>query len=636
MVQSSAASGNLVHAFSNAALRFVRMQESVAIAEWNGQAKRNYEQLALKAHVQRAELGAIKAALVITLLGAIPGAAATTYGEALSSGIQDISAVATLFGTEACAAHLLSSISKGYIYASVSMLSMFGSLAAVKASAYLILPAEWLKNAGMTDCGADLETMGWGDSAWPTNILADRLGSVPGGTSKIDFTPELRKWIIQATLTGLSGALGIVPFLAPLILAWDHVYAAFPIMRVVGGTLIGCLVPITTILSLETDLKKSYKIYLRTLLGIGATMTLIGYVGCYAYIQSFPEQWMVYQWLALEVALMLIRFWCWAWNPKFDDMPDLVTTTYTPSIAIMAPFTLPCYFDNEQGGIGWPKYVINVATHIQVVRGLRHAGLAVNQLPEASFFLIDDRERGPILWVIDTVGISSDGQITKHPAFMWRNGKADIQWWMEVAIGGSVAWRADRAPEGADSAREVAKRRLESRWKELNEVVSAVGRWAVSTRSVKLSTMLPTDIVTKDIVSWKLDRAGYADQCGCQHCLKSTLAERLTCLWYAAQLEQAQPVRIKCITDGHLPWKKSDLAIEKALSYYLKQRGRVGVALPLFNEERIFRQFQDRTDISAEEMARAVATEVEDMSRQLGLPGSPLWLSHSGKPINII
>ncbi|KAI8582071.1 hypothetical protein K450DRAFT_298107 [Umbelopsis ramanniana AG] len=620
MVQSSALYGKLANTFSTA--------KTVAISDWHVHAKRNYEQLALKA--QRAELGAIKAALVISLLGAVPGAAATTYGEALSSGIQDISAVATLFGTEACASHLLSSISKGYIYASVSMLSMFGSLAAVKASAYLILPAEWLKNAGMTDCGADLNTIGWGDSAWPTNVLADRLHSVPGGTSKVEFSPKLRKWIFQATVAGLSGALGIVPFLAPLILAWDHVYAAFPIMRVVGGTLIGCLTPIATILSLQTNLAKGYRIFLQALLGIGAAMTLIGYVGCYAYIQSFPEQWMVYQWLALEIALMLIRFWCWAWNPSFDDMTDFVTT-YTPPVKVMAGFVLPCYRDHQRVGVSLAMFLINVATHKQVLRGLRHAGLAVDHLPEASFYLKDEYEAGRLLWIIDTVGISMDGQISEHPCFLWIHGKATFQGWVEVAMGGTVAWWKEKSrPTRLDAKTEDAKKRLDASWKEINEVVAAVGSWDVDTKSVTVSTMLPIEKATKGIASWKLLGADYAKQCGCQSCLETTLAERLTCLWYAAQLESATTLSIKCITGGQIPWTKPDLK-EKSVRYYFRERGRVGAALPMFNEERIYSQFRGRTDISTKEMESAVAAEVKAMSKQLD--GSRLWLSHNGTPL---
>ncbi|KAI9289186.1 hypothetical protein BC943DRAFT_130764 [Umbelopsis sp. AD052] len=630
MLQSSADHRNLANTFSSAEPRFAPKQKTAAILDRNEQTKPNDEQLALKA--RRTELGAIKAALISSLLGAVPGAAAaTTYGEALSSGIQDISAVATLFGTEACASHLLSSLSKGYIYASVSMLSMFGSLAAVKASAYLIFPAKWLKNAGMTDCGADLKTLGWGDSAWPTNILADRLRSVPGGTSKITFSHKLQSWIIQATVAGLSGVLGIVPFLAPLILAWDHVYAAFPIMRVVGGTIIGCLTPIATILCLQTNFAKSYRMFLAALLCIGAAMTLIGYVGCYAYIQSFPEQWMVYLWLSLEVVLMMIRFFFWAWNPPFDDITDFITT-YTPPVAVMAGFTLPCYRDHERVGVSLSTNLINVATHKQVLRGLRHAGLAVDHLPEASFYLQDARPAGRLLWVIDTVGINMEGQITEHPCFTWIDGNLFFQGWMEVALAGTVAWRMEKTgSKWFNSSAENAKRRLEARWKELNQVVNAVGKWDVDAKSVNVSTMLPIEKATQGMTSLEPVSKDYAKQCGCQHCFETTQAERLTCLWYATQLEQAQPVSIKCITGGQIPWTKSDLDVNiNNVRYYFEQRGRVGVALPMFNEEKIHSQFLGHNIIRAEDMERAVADEVKKMSQQLDSVGGPLWLSHDG------
>ncbi|CAO3693142.1 unnamed protein product [Umbelopsis ramanniana] len=636
------APGNLLDVFNNAVLRLAHISRFVANAEPNGQPKRNYERMALKALVQLTELSAVKTALVVCLIGSVPKVAATSYGEALSSGIQDISAVATLFGTEACAAHLLSSMSKGYMYAAVSMVSMFGSLAGVKSTAYLVVPAEWLKNAGMTDCGDDLNAMSWSDPAWPTNILADCLGSVKGGTPDVHFSKSARKWILRSIVAGLFSALGIVPFLAPLIMAWDHVYAAFPIMRVVGGTLISCITPIVTISIFRSQSKIVYKVLIRVLLVLGAAMTLIGYVGCYAYIQSFPEQWMVYQWLALEVVLMIIRFWCWAWNPSFDDLKEL-TVAYTPPIAMMAAFALPCYAGS------WKKYVLNVATPKQVARGLQHAGLAIDYLPEASFFLIDGasttRQYGQDyegkqtvqdlkLYVIDTFG--TDGEVTSHPVFCWNQKTGDFEFdtWMDIAVGGSLAWEThDTNLYGTyhRSIIEPAMRRLQSKLEVIYTIFDAVGFWAVEERELYLHALTPVHPPKNISDRRELVATTYANDCGCQHCLNMSENERITCLWYTVQHEKALPgCRANCIAVKNLPWTRRDMD-SKGMRNYITARGRaLQFALPLFYEERIFSHFRDNLNVlpfDEKHLEQIISEEKKEMVEQLKLPERPVWLS---------
>jgi hypothetical protein len=649
MTQAVVVPGNLFDVFNNAPLRLARIPEFVADADPNGQPKRNYEQMALKVRMQLTELSAVKIALVVCLIGSVPKVAATSYGEALSSGIQDISAVATLFGTEACATHLLSSMSKGYIYAAVSMVSMFGSLAAVKSTAYLVLPAEWLKNAGMTDCGDDLKAMGWGDPGWPINILVDRLGSVPGGTSDVHFSKSEGKWILRSIVAGHFSALGIIPFLAPLIMAWDHVYAAFPIMRVVGGTLISCITPIATISILQPQSRIVHKVLLRVLLALGAAMTLIGYVGCYAYIQSFPEQWMVYQWLTLEFVLMILRFWCWAWNPSFDDLKE-TTVVYTPPIAMMAAFALPCYPYRTENDDKWRNYVLSVATHKQVARGLQHAGLAVDQLPEASFFLIDEANDGRKefqddegkqeiqtleLYIIDTVGNSPDSEVRSRPAFLWMKGSREIRFimWVNIAIGGSVAWesKTNHDYEFWDDIKEAAKRRLQSKLNVLKAIFDAVGYWAVEERELYLPAITPVRPPKYTLDTRELVATTYANKCGCQHCLNMSEIERITCLWYTVQHEKA-PLRwrAKCIAFNNLTWTQKDMQ-RKDMHNYITARGKaLQFALPMFYEERIFSHFRDNLNVlpfDEKHLEEVISVETKEMVQQLRSPERPVWLS---------
>ncbi|ESK91539.1 hypothetical protein Moror_2588 [Moniliophthora roreri MCA 2997] len=84
------------------------------------------------------------------------------FGETLSSGIQDISALLPLLGTEQCEQNVGSALEKGYLYAAVASLSLFGSLGVVKAAfatlfATITWPFHgglWLNNAGFATSGS--------------------------------------------------------------------------------------------------------------------------------------------------------------------------------------------------------------------------------------------------------------------------------------------------------------------------------------------------------------------------------------------------------------------------------------------------------------------------------------------------
>ena len=54
-------------------------------------------------------------------------------GSTLTSGIQDIAAFLPLLGTEQCAIHVSSALTRGYLYAASAPMSIFGSLGVVSA-----------------------------------------------------------------------------------------------------------------------------------------------------------------------------------------------------------------------------------------------------------------------------------------------------------------------------------------------------------------------------------------------------------------------------------------------------------------------------------------------------------------------
>ncbi|KAJ7307036.1 hypothetical protein DFH08DRAFT_658336, partial [Mycena albidolilacea] len=67
----------------------------------------------------------------------------TSFGTTISSGIQDLSAILSLFGTEECEVHVGSALRGegrgGFLYAAITPLSIFGSLGPAKAAFTILL-----------------------------------------------------------------------------------------------------------------------------------------------------------------------------------------------------------------------------------------------------------------------------------------------------------------------------------------------------------------------------------------------------------------------------------------------------------------------------------------------------------------
>ncbi|KAJ7853257.1 hypothetical protein B0H13DRAFT_1642894, partial [Mycena leptocephala] len=83
-----------------------------------------------------------------------------TIGNSLVSGIQDISALLPIIGTEQCEKHVGEALAQGFFYAAATPLSLFGSLGTVKAGA-TVFCASWspwlakmLRNSGFSPEGS--------------------------------------------------------------------------------------------------------------------------------------------------------------------------------------------------------------------------------------------------------------------------------------------------------------------------------------------------------------------------------------------------------------------------------------------------------------------------------------------------
>jgi hypothetical protein len=83
-------------------------------------------------------------------------------GGTLTNGIQDISALLPLLGTEHCEDldHISSALKKGYLYAAATPISIFGSLGAVPASFKTLVASTYTPRWNF-DCGRFLANMGF-------------------------------------------------------------------------------------------------------------------------------------------------------------------------------------------------------------------------------------------------------------------------------------------------------------------------------------------------------------------------------------------------------------------------------------------------------------------------------------------
>ncbi|KAK1224279.1 hypothetical protein PQX77_012818 [Marasmius sp. AFHP31] len=107
------------------------------------------------------------------------------FGDTISGGIQDISALLPLLGTDQCEQHVGEALDYGYLYAAATPLSIFGSLGIVKVSFATLLATvtkpfyggRWLHNAGFVTTGsvASMVTLQRGTKRTGAEVKLERL-----------------------------------------------------------------------------------------------------------------------------------------------------------------------------------------------------------------------------------------------------------------------------------------------------------------------------------------------------------------------------------------------------------------------------------------------------------------------------
>ena len=109
----------------------------------------------------------------------------SNFASTLASGIQDVAALLPLLGTDQCERHAGEALLKGYLYAAISPVSIFGSLGLVKAAfavwlasiTYPFFGGRWLDDAGFSTPGSvsSMVTISKGTGRYGAEVAVERL-----------------------------------------------------------------------------------------------------------------------------------------------------------------------------------------------------------------------------------------------------------------------------------------------------------------------------------------------------------------------------------------------------------------------------------------------------------------------------
>ena len=293
-------------------------------------------------------------------------------GSTLSGGIQDIAGILPLLGTEQCAIHVSSALTRGYVYAASAPMSIFGSLGVVSAGFKTLVScfsygdiegAKILGNMGFEPEGGNLSLImvesGKGENKG-RYIIEKRIDELIEelNVDKKRITGVSHKsaaWNIKMiATTAFLCSFSITPYIYINLVANNldlerGTIWVFPILRSTGGFITAVLIQlliqrrITTISDeylvkrdqLPVDVeaaagveKKKYQMDAGTwpllcLLLIGLLASVVGYVGCFSIVQNSASTFGPVSWLCLEAGLSVLRLAIWAWNPTSDDAPPL-------------------------------------------------------------------------------------------------------------------------------------------------------------------------------------------------------------------------------------------------------------------------------------------------------------------------
>jgi hypothetical protein len=207
-------------------------------------------------------------------------------GSTLTAGIQDIAALLPLLGTEQCEDNVSSALTKGYLYAVATPLSIFGSLGMARAGLKTLIAssdipklnivgAQVLANMGFKPQGTNVpQIMIYEDEI---TLIQHRLyerffeplhtfseASDDANPRVIRVSHKYTRWnAVMVLLTAVASLLSVVPYVylnlkgnsaLTLTTRW-----AFPLIRALGGFLTATTMQLVIQLRVTTLIKRELK-----------------------------------------------------------------------------------------------------------------------------------------------------------------------------------------------------------------------------------------------------------------------------------------------------------------------------------------------------------------------------------------
>ncbi|KAF4584645.1 hypothetical protein EYR40_004633 [Pleurotus pulmonarius] len=182
---------------------------------------------------------------------------ASAFGGTVTGGIQDISALLPLLGTEQCEEHVGSALVGGFLYAAVAPLSLFGSLGIARAGGKALMAciryrtfmgARLLRDAGFAPVGKALSQIMWdGERHVAEKSLTEMLEKLHiTDMEKLSVEEHRKDWNLRLLCCLLPVAVAsTMPYI--YFIRNDHTdpkYARwlYPLMRTIGGCLTATMV----------------------------------------------------------------------------------------------------------------------------------------------------------------------------------------------------------------------------------------------------------------------------------------------------------------------------------------------------------------------------------------------------------
>ena len=210
--------------------------------------------------------------------GSTSSSGSTIASITLTSGIQDISALLPLLGTEQCERHIGSALTEGYLYVAATPMSIFGSLgmasagfktclACISIPAWNIAGAQKLRDAGFEAKGANFALIAVDPDDKDRRYLVETCLTSLLRDLHIEEVHNLTvhtyglKWNIKMLgLTAFLCALNVLPYIHLNVRGGSYlrpfVRWAFPVIRALGGFLTATTLQVMIQIRLSMLIKK--------------------------------------------------------------------------------------------------------------------------------------------------------------------------------------------------------------------------------------------------------------------------------------------------------------------------------------------------------------------------------------------